>query len=303
MSLEKFRRTRMVVLRRSAAAYQAARAMEDNHIGAILIGEAREPVGIITDRDLALTVLGGDLDPVTTTLGEVMTEGVVACDIGADLDEVVRVMREHAVRRVPITENGRLVGLVTFDDLVLDGSVGLEDLRFIVTAQLEAEAPQKPAGMLHPAAPASSEAQAAGRTRALMRARARAEATYGRMLAAIGELAGLDRDRSERVLLLSACMLCRRLVPQEAQHLIAQLPSKLRSSLDQCLDGPDRAVTAQAIEEEAIRALGLDRDAAHAAIRSVFKVIAESVSPGQVAEVRGQLPEDMRDLFPAPEAA
>src|SRR3546814_8796680 len=55
------------------------------------------------------------------SLGEVMSEEVVTCDIGADLDEVVRLMREHAVRRIPITENGRPVGLVTFDDLVVDG--------------------------------------------------------------------------------------------------------------------------------------------------------------------------------------
>lgn len=47
-------------------------------------------MGIITDRDLALAVLGGDLDPKTPPLGEVVSEDVVTCDIGADLDEVVR---------------------------------------------------------------------------------------------------------------------------------------------------------------------------------------------------------------------
>src|SRR3546814_9725292 len=111
------------------------------------------------------------------SLGEVMSEEVVTCDVGADLDEVVRLMREHAIRRIPITENGRPVGLVTFDDLVVDGSVDLDALRSIVTAQLEVEAPHKPAGTLHPASPASAEARAAGRARALVRAKARAEAT------------------------------------------------------------------------------------------------------------------------------
>lgn len=90
MSLERFRRTKMVVLNRRSMAYQATRAMRGNHIGSVLVREPEGLVGIITDRDLALAVLGGDLDPKTTPLGEVVSEDVVTCDIGADLDEVVR---------------------------------------------------------------------------------------------------------------------------------------------------------------------------------------------------------------------
>ena len=180
MSLERFRRTRMVILTRAAMSYQAARAMADNHIGSVIVTEPPGLAGIITDRDLALAVLGGDLDPRTTSLGEVMSEGVITCDIGADVNEIVRLMRENGVRRIPITENGRVVGLITFDDLVIDGSVDLDALRSIVTAQLEVEAPHKPAGVLHPRSPA--RAGAAGRARALMRAEARAVATYNRLV-------------------------------------------------------------------------------------------------------------------------
>jgi uncharacterized protein (DUF2267 family) len=286
----------MVVLTRQSMAYQAARAMTDHHIGAVLVSEPPGLAGILTDRDLALAVLGGDLDPKTTSLGEVMSEGVVTCDVGADLDGVVRLMREHAVRRIPLTENGRPVGLVTFDDLVMDGAVSIDDLRAIVTAQLEVEAPQKPAGALHPKAPASAE----GRTRALMRARARAEATYNRMVKAVADATTLDRTRSERSLFLVTCMLCRRLTPEEAQHLIAQLPSKLQPRLDECLNGPDRAVTAQAIKDELGRGLGLDPQGASETLRSIFRIISDSVAAGQIDEVRGQLPEEMRTLFPVP---
>lgn len=300
MSLERFRRSRMVVLSHDAMAYQAARAMADNHIGAVLVTQAPGLAGIVTDRDLALAVLGGDLDPKTTPLGDVMSEGVVTCDIGASLDDVVRLMIDHGVRRIPITENGRPIGLVTFDDLVVDGSVGLDALRAIVTAQLEVEAPHKPAGVLHPQTPASAEHQAIGRTRALMRAKARAEATYNRMIAAIAEATDLDRARAERAVFIVACMLCRRLVPQEARHLIAQLPSMMQSQLEKCLDGPDRAVTVHAITAEIGRALGLDPQTARATLRGVFRVIADSVAAGQIEEVRGQLPEEMKELFPIP---
>jgi uncharacterized protein (DUF2267 family)/CBS-domain-containing membrane protein len=284
----------MVVLNRQSMAYQAARAMADNHIGAVLVAGPSGIAGILTDRDLALAVLGGDRDPKTTPLDDVMSEEVVTCDIGAGIDEIVRLMRDNGIRRVPLTEAGRPVGLVTFDDLVVDGAVGPEALRDIVTAQLEVEAPQKPAGALHPKAAAT----AGGRARALMRAKARAEATYSRMVGAVAAAAGLDRDRSERALLLALCMLCRRLTPQQAQHLIAQLPSLIQSPLGDCLDGPDRGVTAQAMEEEMARSIGVARDHAGAILRAVFAVVSASVSPGQVAEVRGQLPEEMKNLFP-----
>lgn len=296
MSLERFRRSRMVVLGRRAMAYQAARAMEDNHIGAVLVSEPPGIAGIVTDRDLALAVLGGGLDPATTPLDEIMSEQVVSCDIGADFNEVIRLMEEQRVRRVPLMESGRPVGLVTFDDLVLDGSVSLEALQRIVTAQLEVEAPQKPAGALHPKASPG----VGGRARALMRAKARAEGTYARMLGAVAKATGLDRDRAERALLVAACMLCRRLTPDEARHLIAQLPSMLQLHLDECVDGPDRAVTTQAIEEKLIRSPGLTPANANQCVRAVFRVISENVSPGQIKEARGQLPEEMKALLPVP---
>jgi CBS domain-containing protein/uncharacterized protein (DUF2267 family) len=294
MSLEQFRRTRMVVLNRRATAYQAARAMEDNHIGAVLVSEPPGVVGILTDRDLALTVLGGGLDAKTTPLGEVMSEEVVTCDVSADLDEVVRLMREYGVRRIPLMEEERPVGLVTFDDLIVDGSLGLEALRSIVTAQLEVEAPQKPAGMLHPSATTTAQA----RTRALMRAKVRAEATYARMAQAVAERTGLDRGRSETAVLIATSMLCRRLTPDEAQDLIAQLPSVLQKQLGQCLGGPDRSVTTQAIEDELSRSLGVAAESASEIIRGIFKVVSENVSAGQIQEVRGQLPQEMKALFP-----
>ena len=300
MSLERFRRSRMVVLAQSSMAYQAARAMADNHIGSVLVGGPQGLVGMVTDRDLALAVLGGDLDPKTTRLSEIMSEGVITCDIGAEIGEVVRLMRDEGVRRIAITENDRLVGLVTFDDLVVDGSVGIDDLRSIVTAQLEVEAPHKPAGELHPRAGALL--QAAGRARALMRAQARAEATYNRVVTTVADAAALDRDRAERALLLGACMLCRRLTPQEAQDLIAQLPSKLQPQLDECLNGPDRAVTSDAIKDELARALSLEPEQASATMKAVFDAIGNTVSAGQIEEVRGQLPEEMKHLLPLPQA-
>jgi CBS domain-containing protein len=284
----------MVILKRGSTVYQAARAMEDNHIGSVLVSEPPGLAGIVTDRDLALAVIGGGLNPKVTYLHEVMSEEVTTCDVSADLDEVVHLMREQGIRRIPVVEDGRPVGLITFDDLIVDGTVEAEALRGIITAQLEVEAPQKPAGMLYP----SAAMTARSRTRALMRAKARAEATYDRMVKAVVAATGLESDRAERALFIAISLLCSRLTPDEAQDLIAQLPSMLQTQLDQCLVGPDRSVSTQTIEDKLSRSLGVTDESAGEIARRVFNVIAKSVSAGQIEEVRGQLPQEMKMLFP-----
>lgn len=294
MNLERFRRNKMIVLNQQSLAYQAARAMEDNHIGAVLVSGPQGLAGIVTDRDLALAVLGGDHDPYYITLAEIMSEGLILCDVSTALEDVARLMREHRVRRIPVMDNGRLAGLITLDDLVVDGSIDLEALRAIVVAQLEVEAPQKPAGVLHPKGPVA----VTGRTRALMRAKARAEQVYQKLILNVADTTELEFERAERVTIISLCMLCRRLAPQEARHLIAQLPSMLQPQLDQCLDGPDRMVTADAIREELARAIGAGPEVAESAMQAVFRAVSGTVSEGQIDEVRGGLPADMKYLFP-----
>ncbi|WP_173932633.1 DUF2267 domain-containing protein [Chelativorans sp. Marseille-P2723] len=284
----------MVVLTPRSTAYQAARAMADNHIGAVLVVDKQAIAGIVTDRDLALAVLGGALDPATR-LSEIMSEEVVTCDIGSDLGKVVELMQQHAIRRLPLVEEGRPVGLVTFDDLVVDSSLSLEELRNIVTAQLEVEAPQKPAGSLHPSAAQTAQS----RTRALMRAKARAEATYGRFLQEVADATGLERQSAEKALYVVGCMLCRRLTQDEARDLIAQLPSLLQPRLQECADGPDRNVSTEVIEDKLSETIGSDPQDANRVLLAICRVISNNVSAGQMEEVRGQLPEEMKPLFGA----
>jgi uncharacterized protein (DUF2267 family) len=227
-----------------------------------------------------------------------MSEDVVACDVGSDLAHVVKLMQEHGIRRIPITDGGRAVGVITLDDLVAEGAVNAEALRAIVTAQLEVEAPHKPAGLLHPEGAGRKERRAAGRARAIARAKARAQATYDKLVAAVAKTGKLDRVRAERALTVGVCMLCRRLSPEEAHQLVAQLPSLLQSGLEQCLDGPDRNVIITAIEQELGSVLGLDAKGASLALQAVCAAVAASVTAGELAEVRGQLPKEMRQLFP-----
>lgn len=136
MSLDRFRRPRMIVLHPTATAYEAACAMAEHEVGSVLVADGQGIIGIVTDRDLVLELVAADLDPHETQLGDVMSRDVVTLDVSASLADVTRMMRDHTCRRIPILEDGRPVGMVTLDDLLVDGEFG--GTRLVVAAQLDA---------------------------------------------------------------------------------------------------------------------------------------------------------------------
>src|SRR5258705_3449267 len=109
MSLEKYRRHRLVVLRPNESAYEAARAMEANRVGVVLIEEKGKLRGLATDRDLALRVIGRGLEPPRTPLVAVMTHGPSTLPVDESEESAAELMRLRRVRRVPLVEGDRLV--------------------------------------------------------------------------------------------------------------------------------------------------------------------------------------------------
>jgi CBS domain-containing protein len=88
-----------------------------SHVGAVVVVQAGRPVGIVTDRDLALRVVAAGRSG-DTPVRDVMSENLVTVRFDAQLDDVALRMREQGVRRVPIVDAaGALVGLVSLDDL------------------------------------------------------------------------------------------------------------------------------------------------------------------------------------------
>lgn len=303
MSLERYRRPRLVVLRPTATAYEAARAMADNHIGAILVSHEQQLVGLVTDRDLALDVIAGDLDPHATTVREVMSDEVDVVDLSASVEDAVRVMIERACRRVPVVEDGRPVGMVTLDDLLLEGDIDQAAAAAVIAAQLEVGARFKAEGVPHPTEPAQP-GMADGRRRARRRSEARAEGTYRRLLRQVEERAGLgskdrSKDKAETALRIVLGALLRRLMPDEARQLIAQLPSRMHAELEREAVGPDRSVTTVLIQTDLADRLGFAPERAAEVLSAVLEVVSASVSAGEVDDVRAQLPAAMKDLFPA----
>src|SRR3954466_15430534 len=84
---------------------KAARVMRREHIGSVPVvtdEQRRELIGVVSDRDLALKVVGESRDPNRTNVYDVMTSVVVACREDDDILSAIRAMEEHAIRRIPI---------------------------------------------------------------------------------------------------------------------------------------------------------------------------------------------------------
>jgi CBS domain-containing protein/uncharacterized protein (DUF2267 family) len=306
MSLERYRKPRLVVQSPSTSAHDAARAMESNHVGVVIVQEHRQIVGVVTDRDLAVRVVGHELDARSTTLREIMTDEPVSLAIDATEDEVVRLMRERHVRRVPLTDGDHVVGLVTVDDLLLSGTVDRSVLAEIVRSQLAQPAPLKPRGATQPTArvygtvlPSHGRRETA-EERAEHRHAARAEETYGRLLHRVQQLAELpSREAAGTALELVLGAIVRRILPQEAADLVAQLPSLLQDRMLDLPAGPDRSVTRASVEQALSRRLDVDPDRAARIVLDVGAALEHAVSAGEIDDVRNQLPRDMRGIFPS----
>ena len=100
----------------------AAKMMRDEDVGLAPIVEGDKLVGTLTDRDIAIRVVAEGKDPDQTTVREVASTNLVTIDPQQDLDEALRLMAKHQVRRLPVVEeDGRLVGVVAQADVAREG--------------------------------------------------------------------------------------------------------------------------------------------------------------------------------------
>ena len=103
----------------AASVCDVAALMRDHNVGSVvLIDQAERPVGIVTDRDLAIDVLADASDPAMP-VRDCATAPVVTGESDMDLDEAAALMVGHRIRRLPVMEEGALVGIVTLDDIAV----------------------------------------------------------------------------------------------------------------------------------------------------------------------------------------
>lgn len=97
---------------------EAARLMNEQGIGGLVVVEDEELVGVFTERDVLRRVVAERRDPEQTKVSEVMTSTVITCSPGTTLEECRAVMTGKRVRHLPVTGDEGLVGIVTIGDLL-----------------------------------------------------------------------------------------------------------------------------------------------------------------------------------------
>jgi CBS domain-containing protein len=97
----------------------AARLMREEDVGSLPVTEGGRLVGILTDRDITLRVIAEGKSPESTTVGEVFSGEPITVQPDQDLHEALRLMARHQVRRLPVVEADRLVGILAQADVAL----------------------------------------------------------------------------------------------------------------------------------------------------------------------------------------
>lgn len=106
---------------------QVAKMMCENHIGCIPVcNEDNCVVGILTDRDIILRAVACDKDAQNTKVSDVMSCNIICCDCNSEVKDASKTMGEEQIRRIPVTENGKLVGILTLGDLAKNEQINSE---------------------------------------------------------------------------------------------------------------------------------------------------------------------------------
>ena len=109
-----------VILEANTPIREAARAMRDKSIGNVVVQQNGQLYGIVTDRDIVVRAVAEGRDTGNTTLDSVCTKEVTSLSPDQSDDDAVRIMKEKSIRRLPVVENGKVVGIVSLGDLAVE---------------------------------------------------------------------------------------------------------------------------------------------------------------------------------------
>jgi CBS domain-containing protein len=109
-----------VCMAATESVWAAAKAMKERGVGTVLVVSGGRLEGMVTERDITIRVLAENRDPATTRLGDIYTSELAVLRPEDDVQHAARLVRERAVRRLPVIADGVPVGVVSIGDLALD---------------------------------------------------------------------------------------------------------------------------------------------------------------------------------------
>ncbi|MFO0752609.1 MAG: CBS domain-containing protein [Thermodesulfovibrionales bacterium] len=124
----------LVTIPFKSSVQEAASKMKEHNVGSVLVLEDGAKLkGMLTDRDIAVEVVASNKDPRLTCVCDVMSQDIITADADVDIDSAMRIMNRAKVMRLPLMENGKLVGIISLADLAaamkeqIDQFMGLEE--------------------------------------------------------------------------------------------------------------------------------------------------------------------------------
>ncbi|GAB3814382.1 CBS domain-containing protein [Micromonospora zhanjiangensis] len=115
-----FMTTRLVTMDGEDTLCAAAQEMRDRAIGDVIVTDGDDVIGIATDRDITVRGIAEGLDPNTTKLNQIISQDIVTVTQYDDAVAAADLMRTYGVRRLPVIDEGRLIGLVSLGDLAVE---------------------------------------------------------------------------------------------------------------------------------------------------------------------------------------
>lgn len=117
MKVKEIMKKNLITVTPTSFVIEAARQMKEKNVGFLLVVEEGELKGILTDRDITLSVVAEGRTPFQMLVKEIMRPEIVSCSPETDVMEATRLMAEKQVRRLPIIADGEVVGVVSLTDL------------------------------------------------------------------------------------------------------------------------------------------------------------------------------------------
>lgn len=110
-----------------ASVLNAARTMNDHHIGGLVVTRGDEVIGIFTERDVLTRIVAAQRDPSSTPVKDVMSSPVACCTTSTTLEECRTVMTEKRIRHIPVVDDNRLVGMISIGDILAKRNADQQD--------------------------------------------------------------------------------------------------------------------------------------------------------------------------------
>ncbi|HIH36437.1 MAG TPA: CBS domain-containing protein [Methanocellales archaeon] len=133
MSVREIMTREVITAEKDMKASEAGERMIKQKIGSLIVTEMGDPIGVVTERDLVLKIISKDMKPSSVTLKDIMTQPLITIEPDESVSEAARKMVRLNIRRLPVIENGKLVGIVTDTDMIAVSS----ELSYILSDIIE----------------------------------------------------------------------------------------------------------------------------------------------------------------------